>query len=398
MRLARLPLGPLRAGTRLDQFLLARVAFGEQLVERRGERAHLGVAMPDGERLDQAIARRLRAGGQKFERLDDVARKREARQCGERHDQQHHEGGGRDFCVDAREHLGAVKADGDPRRGAGHRHPAVNLRRVDRGVDVGAALRRGHHPLHEGVAAPVAADVFRLLGIAREQVAGAVEQQHRRVVFTAGLGSQFVEPGEIEPDRHDADDRAVAVDDRKCHCVEGRAGHPDEEIADHEFAIMHGAAEIFARGGIDPHDPDAVLPAAGSAHALEKGPAGLGRTGDHLRHLRHHLEEHARLGDHTLIAFRHASGAVDRIGVRRFDAGLAFAIEAHAHRAHQRQRDEQDHPEQTNADAAEKRACRPVASKPPSGHGSPLVWRADLEGNLCGAIKRMRLRRVNRGL
>src|SRR5262249_12601435 len=104
-----------------------------------------------------------------------------------------------------------------------------------------------------------------------------------------------------------------------------------------------------------------------------------------------------RFGDDPLIAFRNPPGAVDGVGVRRLDAGLPLAVEAHAHRAHERQRNEQDHPEQTDADPAEKRACRPVASDPP-GHGSPLLWRARLEDNLCGAIKQIRLRRVNRGL
>jgi hypothetical protein len=238
------------------------------------------------------------------------------------------------------------------------------------------------------------------------------EQEHQCVVFAAGLGGQFVEPVEVEPDRDDADCGAVAVDDRQCNHIERPAGDPDEKVANHELAFLHRTSKMLARGevgtdhaghgrahhmAVGAEHPNGAFPGAVAAHPLEERSAGVGRARDNFRDLRDHLKQHARFGDDPLIAFRDAPGAVDGVGVRCLDAGLALAVEAHAHRAHERQRNEQDHPEQTDADPAEKRARRPVASDPPC-HGSPLLCRPRLEDNLCGAIKQIRLRRVNRGL
>src|SRR5262249_44812597 len=81
--------------------------------------------------------------------------------------------------------------------------------------------------------------------------------------------------GEVEADRDNADGGAVAVDDRQRSHVQRQAGHADKEVADDELAILHGAAEMLARGKIlalhagrsGAHDaairvvyPDAALP------------------------------------------------------------------------------------------------------------------------------------------
>jgi hypothetical protein len=80
-----------------------------------------------------------------------------------------------------------------------------------------------------------------------------------------------------------------------------------------------------------------------------------------------------RFDDDALVELGDPAGAVDGLDVGGFDAGLAFAVEADADRAHERDDDEQDHAEQTDADAAEERARAPVASEPPSGHRGPLL-------------------------